>query len=323
MAEMKKFLDSAGVTTLWGQIALNIQEEEKRAKAAEEANANAAKAAQDDVNALEKLVGALPESTDAKTVIEYINKKTEGIATDAALGELQNQVTANKNALETLNGNENVVGSVANIAKAAAVDEVASIVNENNNGSIDTLNEIAAWIINDTTGAASMANDIAALEALVGDTTVALQIATAINEALKVEGVEKYALAADLATLDSNLTGRITALEEAGHVTQDAIDTGVQSAKDYADSLAKNYDAAGTAETKANAAEQNAKAYAQGLDTAMDTRVKVLEAIDHTKFESAGAAAKALVDAKAYTDGQILALSNEEVLAAINAANAQ
>ena len=322
MADIKRFLDQGGVSVLWGEIAKNINAEAERAKEAENTIAAAAKQAQDEIDALEVLVGTLPESTDAKTVVEYINKKTEGIATDAALGELQNQVTANKNALETLNGNENVVGSVANIAKAAAVDEVASIVNENNNGSIDTLNEIAAWIINDTTGAASMANDIAALEALVGDTAVATQI----SNALKIEGVDKYALAADLATLDSNLTGRITALEEAGHVTQDAIDTGVQSAKDYADSLAKNYDAAGTAETKANAAETNAKAYAQGLDTAMDTRVKVLEAIDHTKFESAGAAAGALTDAKAYTDAEVAkiqALTKDEVLAAINTANAQ
>lgn len=35
--------------------------------------------------------------------------------------------------------------------------QIAKIVNDNNNGSIDTLNEIAAWIVNDKTGAASIA----------------------------------------------------------------------------------------------------------------------------------------------------------------------
>ena len=92
-------------------------------------------------------------------------------------------------------------------------------------------------------------------------------------------------------------------------------------AKDYADGLAGNYDAAGSAAT----AEQNAKdfatnlvmdgenvrfdaagsaaqaltdakEYADGLNTAMDDRVKVLEAIDHEKLASdASAAAVATV----------------------------
>ena len=42
---------------------------------------------------------------------------------------------------------------------------------------------------------------IAALETLVGDTAVATQIANAIDEALKAEGADKYALAADLTAL--------------------------------------------------------------------------------------------------------------------------
>lgn len=56
-----------------------------------------------------------------------------------------------------------------------------------------------------------------------------------------------------------------------------------QNAKDYADGLAKNYDAAGTA---------------AGLNSAMDARVKVLEAIDHEKLASdaSAAAVAAVVD---------------------------
>jgi hypothetical protein len=58
----------------------------------------------------------------------------------------------------------------------------------------------------------------------------------------------------------------------------------------------------------------------------MDTRVKVLEAIDHSKFEAAGAAAQALVDAKAYTDAEVAkiqALTPAEIEAAIASAKAQ
>ena len=58
------------------------------------ANDAAVKAVADDLAALDEKVGDLPEGTEATTVIEYINKKTEGIATDAALGELQDAVDA-------------------------------------------------------------------------------------------------------------------------------------------------------------------------------------------------------------------------------------
>jgi hypothetical protein len=67
--------------------------------------------------------------------------------------------------LNILNGANTVEGSVAN--------QIAKIVNENNNGSIDTLNEIAAWIINDSTGAANMSNRISSLEALIDADKVA------------------------------------------------------------------------------------------------------------------------------------------------------
>jgi hypothetical protein len=60
------------------------------------------------------------------------------------------------------------------------------------------------------------------------------------------------------------------------------------AAKKYADDLAVNYDAAGSAEA--------AKAYADSLDSEMNKRVEVLEAIDHTKLaEDASAAAVATI----------------------------
>lgn len=77
-------------------------------------------------------------------------------------------------AIELLNGEAATTGSVAN----TVATEIAKIVNENNNGSIDTLNEIAAWIINDSTGAAKMANDIATLN---GADTVAGSVANSIK----------------------------------------------------------------------------------------------------------------------------------------------
>ena len=316
MADIKKFVDRAGVSVLWEQVATKVQAEADRALAAEQANAAAAKAAKDKADANAALIGVLPEGTTATTIVEYVNKKTEGIATSGALAELQAQVSEHETSLATLEGGEDVEGSVANVAKAAAVAEVASVI-ANAPQDFDTLKEIADWIANDTTGAAGMANDIAELERLVGSTAVATQISNAINAALKVEGVDKYALASDLTTL----AGRVKALEDAGHVTQDAINTGVQEAKDYADSLAANYDAAGTAQTKADAALASAKSYADGLavnyDAAGTGEAKANQAlVDAKAYSDAN-----LATAKSYTDievAKIQALTEAEILAAIN-----
>lgn len=87
---------------------------------------------------------------------------------------------ANADAIALLNQNENVEGSV----KHTVATELAKIISDDDTD-IDTLNEIAAWIINDTTGAAKMANDIAALNTKVdtGDKTVSAYVAGAIQDA--------------------------------------------------------------------------------------------------------------------------------------------
>lgn len=90
------------------------------AKKAGDDAAAAAKTAQDEVDALELKVGTVPEGS--ADVIAYIDKKTSGIATDAALGELQEQVAENKAALDVLNGDtaDSVGGQID--AKIEALD---------------------------------------------------------------------------------------------------------------------------------------------------------------------------------------------------------
>ena len=118
---------------------------------------------------------------------------------------LVKQVTENKAAIDTLNGDKNVSGSVAyQIAQiVAGADE-----------SFDTLKEIAEWITTHKTDAATMnaqintnKDDIASLKTLVGNTAVATQIANAIDAALKDGGTDKYALAADLTSLSNEVSG--------------------------------------------------------------------------------------------------------------------
>lgn len=81
--------------------------------------AAAAATAQSEVDALEILVGTLPEGSAATSVVDYVNLKTAGIATDAALGELNNQVSG----LQTV-----VNGITADYLKAADKQELADAI---------------------------------------------------------------------------------------------------------------------------------------------------------------------------------------------------
>ena len=135
--------------------------------------------------------------------------------------------------------------------------QIAQIVNENNNGSIDTLNEIAAWIVNDETGVAKMNKDISdlktdvsglkeqvqtattglldrttSLETLVGEKAVSAQI----NEALFVNDEAIYALASDL----SNSNQRIEELEN-NVDTWNAAEANVQSDWNESDTTSDAY----------------------------------------------------------------------------------
>ena len=152
-----------------------LGEEEVRATGAEEAIAT--------------LVGTLPDGTTATTVVDYaaaLAKEVENLATENN-SKLAARVSSTESSINTLNGNSDTPGSVQQIVK----DSVAQIVNENNNGSIDTLNEIAAWIINDTTGAAKMATDIATLNgAVTVEGSVKKQVADALSEA-KQDSLDK------------------------------------------------------------------------------------------------------------------------------------
>lgn len=79
-------------------------------------------------------------------------------------------------------------------------------------------------------------------------------------------------------------------------IAKDAADAAQAAAEAYADSLATNYDAAGSAANAQAAAEANAKAYAESLVNNED---------GSSKFDAAGAAATALEDAKGYADEKV------------------
>lgn len=59
---------------------------------------------QDEIDALETLVGSLPATTEVATVIEYIDEKTAGVASDSALGQLREDLGGAKDRITAIEG---------------------------------------------------------------------------------------------------------------------------------------------------------------------------------------------------------------------------
>lgn len=353
MADIKKFLDQGGVSTLWSKVAEKVAAEAARADAAEKAAAAAAKAAQDEIDALETYVGVIPEGYTESNIVAYINKKAQETLDSASGGSSESaasvlaalntykaendpKVTKNTEDIATIVGDylkksdkDALAGTIAdNAAEITRIDAALAAALENNGEGLDSIKELATWIEEHGEDASGYAAAISALEALVGDTAVATQIANAIaaenlsqyaktadieatlqkvdtqgtvteaiNAAITALSIGDYAKAADLTTL----AARVTALENAGYQNNAQVTASIEAA--IAALKAENlWDAKGAAAT----AEANAKAYADSLAV---------------NYDAAGAAAQALVDAKAYTDSEIntkvIALTTAEIEAAI------
>lgn len=238
-----------------------LDDEVKRAKAAEEANATAA--------------------ANAKA------------AADKAQGEVdavEERVTVVEGDVNTLKGNAETEGSIDyKIAQAVAA------IMENPDETMNSINELVTWVNDHAQDALELSNkvttneqDIQALENLVGGTGVADQITKAIEAALKVDGSDKYALATNLTAA----IARIAALEQKfhEHANKDVLDgittekvakwDGAQAAAEATaaaalDAAKKELNTAiATGDTKALS---DAKAYTDGKDSAMNTRVLAVE----------------------------------------------
>lgn len=140
---------------------------------------------------------SIKDNTDA---ISAINDEATGILaqakTDAAakVKALEDgQVATNKADIAKLNGDEKTEGSVKQIAKAAA-DAAVSVITKDAPEAFDTLKEIADWISNDETGAASISKQVGVLVGSVeGDKTKSAR-EIAAEEVAKVPAATMEAL---------------------------------------------------------------------------------------------------------------------------------
>ena len=267
--------------------------------------------AQSAVEALDEVVSGMYTNTQideaieaAKTAVAYDDSELRGLISDNA-----DAIAAHKELVDgtvtTLVG-EDTGKSVRTIANE---ELVAQIIPEAAKESLDTLEEIAAWIQSHPEDASAMNKAIEDLEALVGTlpegvtaTTIAGYVAEAVAaEKSRAEGIEgglETRLQAvegavgqggsvdtqidnKIAELDADITSatveegkgiQVQVVEVDGKVTTVAV-TG---------NFDNSYDAKGAATT----AETNAKDHADGLNTAMDARVTVVEGLVGEGFQA-------------------------------------
>ena len=248
-----------------------------------------AAAVQTEVDALEAKVGTVEEG---KTVVQMIEEAQEAATYDDT--EIKAKVQANTNAIGVLNGEATVEGSV----KKTVADEIAKVIADAPE-SFDTLKEISDWISNHSDDAAAMNSAITALQGIldgIGDTESGEKatVVAYVTDAIAALNIGDYAKAADLTAL----AGRVTTLEGTSHThaNKALLDTYTQTENNLADAVAKKHTHANATEldkiadgdkAKWDAAEQNAKDYADSLAS---------------DYDAAGSAAEALADAKEYTD---------------------
>ena len=165
--------------------------------------------------------------------------------------------------------------------------------------SFDTLKEVSDWIATHGQDAAEMNSAILALQGIldgIGDAESGEKatVVAYVTDAIAALQIGDYAKASDLTAL----AGRVTTLEGTTHThaNKDLLDTYTQTEVNLADAVAKKHNHANqsvldgvTSEkvTAWDAAEQNAKTYADGLAV---------------NYDAAGSATAAETNAKEYAD---------------------
>ena len=258
----------------------------KGAKKYADEKANAVHA---EVDALEAKVGTVPEG---KNVVQMISEAQEAATYDDT--EIKADIQANTAAIGVLNGEATVEGSV----KKTVSDEIAKVI-AGAPESFDTLKEVSDWIATHGQDAAEMNSAILALQGIldgIGDAESGEKatVVAYVTDAIAALQIGDYAKAADLTAL----AGRVTTLEGTTHThaNKDLLDTYTQTEVNLADAVAKKHNHANqsvldgvTSEkvTAWDAAEQNAKTYADGLAV---------------NYDAAGSATAAETNAKEYAD---------------------
>lgn len=241
------------------------------AKSAAEAADGKAVAAKEAVDNLKTFVGTLPEGDNSASVVAYIDKKTAGIASESALTSLTTRVTTAEGKITTAEGEidtlqagmkaaegkiDTLIGKdetdIGKSVRDIANEELTKqLIPENAAESLNTLQEIAAWIQAHPGDASAMNSAITALQTLVGTLPEGITATTVVGYVAELVAAEKTRATSAEGVLD----GRIDNLE-ASVGTGGAIETKISNAK-----LEAINTAATDATTKAEKALEDAKSY--------------------------------------------------------------
>lgn len=191
---------------------------------------------QKEVDDLEILVGVLPETATATDIVGYVQEKTAGIATDAALKELTDRVAENETdikALQDANAEGGAVATAIADAHAAAVEADKKAVKAQEE--VDALEEVVANYKTTNDAAVKSAQDAAdaaqdeidALEDKVGAIPEGETVASMIEDVqgLSIDAMkEAQAKVASVTAGDASVTigGTTTAPTVAAKISADA-----------------------------------------------------------------------------------------------------
>ena len=219
----------------------------------------------------------ITDVTNRVTAVEEAVEKLGDLGDGNTLGDLVSDITKNTQAIEILTGEgEGSVKKAAADAQTAAEATAAADATSKADAALASAKE---YVDGKVDGKFDAAGSAAAAQA-AAEATAAADATSKADAALA--SAKEYA------------DGLVKDAE--GNVKFDAAGSAAAAetaAKGYADSLATNYDAAGSAADAQAAAEATAKAYADGLVQNEDGT---------SKFDAAGSAAAAETAAKGYAD---------------------
>lgn len=342
MADLKKFLDKQGVSTLWSKIAEKVAAEADARDAAIAAAVENINSDLDDVKlqvadnatdiaALDAKVGIVPEGND--NVIAYVNKKAEEVLEAAQGGSNETAASvkaqldtyktennaavalkADKTAVDAIEGrvaaNEDAIevlngsADVAGSVDAKVAAAVAALM-ENPDETLNSIKELVKWTQDHAADALEMSNNVSAN-------------ATAITALQGLVGEEKVAnqiadAIADALNLDGDAkyalaTDLAAAIDRVAAIEDDYLK--VADKTELTNAIALKADATALAAVKATA---DAAAVKADVDAALALKATQAE------LEAEAALARAAEKANSDAIAAIVALSDAEIEEAIAA----
>lgn len=342
MADLKKFLDKQGVSTLWSKIAEKVAAEADARDAAIAAAVENINSDLDDVKlqvadnatdiaALDAKVGIVPEGND--NVIAYVNKKAEEVLEAAQGGSNETAASvkaqldtyktennaavalkADKTAVDAIEGrvaaNEDAIevlngsADVAGSVDAKVAAAVAALM-ENPDETLNSIKELVKWTQDHAADALEMSNNVSAN-------------ATAITALQGLVGEEKVAdqiadAIVDALNLDGDAkyalaTDLAAAIDRVAAIEDDYLK--VADKTELTNAIALKADATALAAVKATA---DAAAVKADVDAALALKATQAE------LEAEAALARAAEKANSDAIAAIVALSDAEIEEAIAA----